>query len=134
MPHDFPVPDTERLESLLVQVFSAMQEAEPAHLNRLEERLVRRLPTGERQKKPNKIPWWIVLLLGGSVAVAGWYVTEWSGSSNDMGSRSTSLSNATGASGPGDDQPKELDRIIKKENTETQKQKDSPVIYQRGSY
>ncbi|HSR62363.1 MAG TPA: hypothetical protein VLN56_03050 [Gammaproteobacteria bacterium] len=76
MPHDFPVPETDRLEALLKQAFAAMQEAEPARLNRLEERLVRRLSAAEEKKSPNRIPWWIVLLLAGGFASAAWWAGE----------------------------------------------------------
>lgn len=85
MPYDFPVPDTDRLEALLEHAFAAMQEAEPARLNRLEERLVRRLSAAEKKKSPNRIPWWIVLLLAGGFASAAWWAGEkWLGEKSAM--------------------------------------------------
>ena len=76
MNHNFPAPEEAQLEKLIVSVYERLPVAEISRLNRVEERLVRKLALKKTERKVNTLPWWIVLLLAGGIAAAAWQIGE----------------------------------------------------------
>ena len=131
MPHNFPIPDEASLEKLVMSVYERMPVAEISRLNRIEERLVRKLALQQPSGHANKIPWWIVLLLAGSFAAAAWWAGDiynavTNGDDNITNRQDTVLQQRETPVHP-DADPENQPAI--QENQDVNKQ--SPVIYQR---
>ena len=135
MAHRFPVPDETQLERLVVSVYENLPVAEIARMNRIEERLSRKLATGKPklQRDVNKIPWWIVILLTGGIAAATW----WAGNryndvikvnDNDVTNVKDKALPLPQAVGPGRHDSRE--QAHDSQHAESDRQ-GSPIIYQR---
>ena len=133
MAHNFPVPDEVRLERLMVSVYERMPRAEITRLNRIEERLARKLLAVRPRRKVNTIPWWIVLLLAGGLATAAWWAGErWLGTSTPLSNETPLIDPGMGIA-PGHDSVKADTNAEPGEQTTTRDGK-SPVIYQRENF
>lgn len=132
MSHSFPLPDTECLEQLISRGYKTMPGPDRSRIINIEERLLRKLRTSKPERKLNKIPWWIVLLLAGGFATAAWWAgEEW-------------FSIPLKESGPmvipqpaemlPSQIPKQAENTVSEPIDETFNHRDTPIIYQRESY
>ncbi|MBT7950193.1 MAG: hypothetical protein HN764_01085 [Gammaproteobacteria bacterium] len=132
MTHSFASPTDADLENLVKRAFETMPVAEPSRLSFIENQLMQKAANTGQRKSLNKMPWWIVLLLSGSFAMAGWLGGNYLLDHSEDASKTV---------------PQE-DNIIVPARTETRKNNvpktpgeseddavyiddDSPVIYQR---
>ena len=135
MAHRFSIPTDIELENLITRVFKSLSDADQSRLLIIESRLLQKAKRNKSQKNLNKIPWWIVLILAGSIATAAWWagdlfigkqdteIRDKQPVSNDMiKERRSNVYDAESKS--------ENDR----KNNETYEDRDSPVIYQRESF
>ena len=133
MTHRFTQPTDIGLEKLVTQAFESMPEAERSRLSLIESRILRETEKN-KQKKLNKIPWWIVLLLAGGFATAAW----WAGDLiiSEQNKKITEKQNT--GSGNIDSRQVEVEKNEPETNdektNENYQDNDSPVIYQRESF
>ena len=133
MTHKFTQPTDIGLEKLITRAFESMPEAEQSRLSLIESRILRETEKN-KQKKLNKIPWWIVLLLAGGFATAAW----WAGDLiiSEQNKKITEKQNT--GSGNIDSRQVEVEKNEPETNdektNENYQDNDSPVIYQRESF
>ena len=134
MTHKFTPTTDIGLEKLITRAFESMSEAEQSRLSLIESRVLRE--TGKnKQKKLNKMPWWIVLLLAGGFATAAWWAGELifdkqnieisdkpAVSSDKIGNKQFELNRDE----PQTEQNEQENKVYE--------EKDSPIIYQRESF
>jgi len=73
--HKFASVTEAELENLITQVFEKMPSADQSSLSVIESKLLLKAKRN-KEKKLNKIPWWIVLVLVGGFASAAWWAGE----------------------------------------------------------
>lgn len=134
MTHNYPLPTDSEMESLIVHVYESMPVPEQSRLSLIESKLLRGAKKSRSEKRLNKIPWWIVLVLAGGFASATWWAGEqWLGNidASDKALEKTVIKTKR------DETNKEKavmpDNKIKEQANDNVNNK-SPVIFQRESF
>jgi hypothetical protein len=134
MAHNFPTPDEAQLEKLVVSVYERLPVVEISRLNRIEERITRKLLLKKPERKVNTLPWWIVLLLAGGFAAAAW----WAGEMMFEKTETSNINEQSGSKAPVNQdremiEDTEADSNEQKNDMGAHKDK-SPVIYRRENF
>lgn len=134
MTHRFASPTEVELENLIAHVYESMPNADQSRLSLIENRLLQRA-SKNKQKKLNKIPWWIVLILAGSFATAAWwagdlFIDKQDTEITDQQARASDKISEIRAS----DNDIESNTENNKQNNETYEDRESQIIYQRESF
>jgi hypothetical protein len=130
--HNFHVPEDARLENLLEQVFEQQYQPDQAQLTRIHDRLLHTIKRQKPEKKPNKIPWWIVLLLVGGFASASW----WAGKNvfNERIDKSDPVEPEQRYKSGGLEYKGQMNKQERQESDEITHDRDMNIIYQRESF
>jgi hypothetical protein len=128
----FPVPEESRLAQLIKEAHDFLPGPDMARLEQIEGRLAGQLKPGKRAGGPNRLPWWIVLLLVSGFAAAAWWTgVQWlGGEPAPSGAPRQSLEKQSETAKPAPDKARELHD----EAGEAEEEESSPVIYQRESF
>lgn len=124
----YPLPSDQRLELLIREAFEQMPGPDMRRVNQVQSRLARTAATSKPFKKPNTLPWWIVLVLTGGLVAAAWWVGDYLMYSGEQTMEYpfpqdgviTGTDDATGTNVP--ELPQRTEPVIERE---------SPIIYLR---
>lgn len=130
MMHKFALPSEAELENLIKQVFETAPNSDQSRLLMIESRLLLKAK-GDKERKLNKIPWWIVLLLAGSFATAAWW-----GGELLIDRQNNETSEKQQLSSDKISENKNTGNRVESgtENNDVYKHRDSSVIYQRENF
>ncbi len=134
--NNYPLPSDERLEDVIKEAFETSPGPEMAHIYRLEERLIRRLPSVKARPGVNKTPWWIVLVLSAGMASAAWMVSETLFNEDENTEQETMINIATDDNGDSETISENQNPVPEQQFDEQQFSRDdeSPIIYQRENF
>ncbi len=76
MKHKVPVPEIETLESLIAPACDALPGPDPERMRAIRDGMNLAFVRTGSQKTVNRLPWWVVLLITGGLATAGWWAAE----------------------------------------------------------
>jgi hypothetical protein len=76
MSHKFPLPSDTEIENLITRAYKDLPKPDSSRLSLIESNLLQQAKGKKSEKKLNKMPWWVVLLLTGGFATAAWWAGE----------------------------------------------------------
>ncbi len=119
------VPELNDLPDLIRDAFDASPGPDTLRLQQIRRQLDHTGSGTRSQKQPNTLPWWVVLLLSGSFAVAAWWAGErW------LLPQQQALPAAINGNMPGETD-NELNQPLEQPAEATINATENPVIYQR---